>query len=182
MRLRHLFVIVTLAAAGCETTPNITTDSDPSADFSRYRTYNWVYTQVPQGMNPLVYERVRASIDRSLQARSYTPGDPGDFAVAFTLGRRDRVEVSDFGPYGGFYPGYGVGYRFGWARPYSSVDVRNVTDGTLAIDIYDVTTRRPVWHGVATQQIDPNRVEQADIDAAIDQVLARFPPQPAAAQ
>lgn len=183
MRMRHLLVVVALATvAGCESTPNITTDHDPSADFSRMRTYSWVYSAPPRGMNPLLYERVRASIDRSLQARSFTPGEPGDFAVAFTLGRRDRVEVNDFGPYGGFYPGWGAGYRFGWARPYSSVDIRNVTDGTLAIDIFDVSTRRPIWHGLATQQINPDRVDQALIDTAIDQVLARFPPQAAASQ
>lgn len=183
MRMRHLLVVVALATvAACESTPNITTDHDPSADFSRMRSYSWVYSAPPQGMNPLIYQRTRDSIDRSLQARGFTQAQPGDFAVAFTLGRRDRVEVSDFGPYGGFYPGWGVGFRGGWARPYSPVDIRNVTDGTLAIDLFDVSTRRPIWHGVATQQIDPSRVDQARIDAAVDQMLARFPPQAAASQ
>ncbi|RJF91113.1 DUF4136 domain-containing protein [Sphingomonas cavernae] len=165
--------------SACASTPTINYDHDPTADFSKYRTYSWVFTGVPQGMNPLAFQRVKASIDRSLAARSYTQASPGDFAIAFTLGARDRVEVSDYGPYSTFYPGWGIGYRYGWARPYSNVEVRNVTDGTLAVDIYDATTKKPIWHGTATQQITPGKVDQATIDTAVDSVLAKFPPPPA---
>ena len=48
------------------------------------------------------------------------------------------------------------------------------------IDIYDTTTRKPIWHGIATQQVDPNNVDQTVIDTAVDAVLAGFPPQPRA--
>ncbi len=174
MKARMLLLILIAGTSACTTTPNVHTDADPAANFAGYRTYNWVYTQVPQGMNPLMYERVRAAIDRSLAARSYTQGNPGDFAIAFTLGARDRVEVTDFGPYGpGFRP-YGWG---GWGA-YRNVDVRNVTDGTLAIDIYDVATKKPVWHGVATQEVSSSDLDSAKIQAAVDAVIAKFPPQP----
>lgn len=177
MKLRHLLIVATALAAGCATGPRVTTDADPAANFSGYRTYSWVVSSPPQGMNPIMYERIKASIDRSLAARAFTQGEPADFAIAFTVGARDRVEVTDYGPYATYYPGWGRGYRYGWAPVYNNVDVRNVTDGTLAIDIYDAGTRRPVWHGVATKEIRPERIEQADIDEAIDAVLDRFPPQ-----
>lgn len=176
MGIRYALVAATLLAAGCATTPDIKTDFDPAADFSRYRSYTWIYSQVPQGMNPLTFQRVKASIDRSLQSRSFTESANGDFAIAFTLGARDRVEVTDFGPYGAFYPGWGVGYRFGWAPVYHDVDVRNVTDGTLAVDIYDAGTKHPVWHGTATQEIGSTQVKQEELDAAVDALLAKFPP------
>lgn len=179
MRLRLLLLVGTLAATGCASTPEIRSDHDPSFDFTSLRTYSWVYSQPPSGMNPLVYQRVHDSIDRSLAARGFTQASPGDFAVAFTLGRRDRVQVTDFGPYGPFYPGWGVGFRRGWAWQYNQVDIRNVTDGSLAIDIFDVASRRPIWHGTATQEIRPGSVDQQLIDTAVDGVLARFPPQPA---
>ena len=177
--MRKLIFLAALALAGCETTPTINSDFDPSVNFAKYRTYSWVYSAPPTGMNPLNYERIRASIDRSLMSRGYTQADPGDFAVAFTVGRRDRVEVHDYGPYGGFYPGWGYGYRWGWAPMYRQVDVRNVTDGSLAIDFYDTGTKHPIWHGTATKEIYPGRsVSQAEIDQAVDGVIARFPPQP----
>jgi hypothetical protein len=170
---RGLALGAALALAACASTPDVKTDFDAAADFSRYHSYSWVYTGTPQGMNPLMFERVRASIDRSLGAR-FSQGQPGDFAIAFTLGRRDRVEVTDFGSYGPYYR------RWGWGPGYQNVDVRNVTDGKLVIDIYDVATRKPVWHGVATQEINSTKVDPAMIDAAVDSVLAKFPPAPAA--
>jgi hypothetical protein len=165
---------VVLALAGCTASPQVKTDFDPSADFSRYHSYSWAYTGTPQGMNPLMFERVHASIDRALAARSYSQGNPGEFAVAFTLGRRDSVQVTDFGPYGPYYA------RWGWGGAYRDIDVRNVTRGTLVIDIYDTATKKPVWHGIATQEINPDKIDPSGIDTAVDAVIAKFPPVPGA--
>lgn len=172
--VRGAIIGAALAVAGCTSSPTIKTDYDQTVDFSRFHSYVWALNAAPRGMNPLLFQRVQASIDRSLATRGFTPaaaGSSGDFAVAFTLGRRDSVQVTDLGPYGPFYRGWG------WAGA-RNVDVRNITDGTIVIDIYDVATRQAVWHGVATQQINPDRIDQAQVDTAIDSILARFPPQP----
>lgn len=166
-----LMFAAALVLTGCVTTPTIRTDFDQTVDFNRFRSFSWVFSAPPRGMNPLVFQRVRDSIDRTLQQR-FTPGNPGEFAVAFTIGRRDTVEVTDFGVYGSFYRSWG----WGGGRA-SNLDVRTVSNGTLIIDIYDTATRRPVWHGIASQQINPNRPPSlAQIDSAVAQVLARFPP------
>ncbi len=165
---------VLLLLASCATTPDVKVDADPSANLGAYRTYSWVYSDAPRGMNPLMYQRVRQSIDTYLAGRGYSQASPGDFAVGFTLGARDKVEVDDFGPYGGFYPGYGMGYRWGWAAPYSTTEVRNVTEGTLAIDIYDTASKKPVWHGAASQNVGSTPVTQEQIDVAVSSVLSKF--------
>jgi hypothetical protein len=175
----RLSFLLVLALSSCETGPNVQTDFDRAADWTRYHTYTWIYQAAPRGMNPLAYERVRDGIDRQLQAQGFRPGDPGDFAVAFTIGKRDRVEVTDFGPYGPYYsPGWRGGYWghswSGWGG--SNVDVRTITEGTLVIDFYDVQTRRPIWHGRATQDIGSGPVDQTTIDQAIVAVLKEFPP------
>ena len=174
--------VTLLLLTACASGPDVKVDVDPSANMSGYRTYSWTYHDTPRGMNPLAYQRVRQSIDANLASRGFTQADPGDFAVGFTLGARDKVEVTDFGPYGPFYPGYGYGRGFhgGWAAPYSNVEVRNVTEGTLTIDIYDTGTKRPVWHGVATQNIG-STVTQDQIDLAVSSVLAKFAAGPTAA-
>jgi hypothetical protein len=166
---KRAFLLAGLLALGaCASTPQVNYDADPSANFASYRSYSWTYTAAPQGMNPLVYQRVRSSIDGALAAKGMTQANPGDFAVGFTLGRRDRVEVTDFGSYGPYYRGWG-----GWGR---DVDVRNVTDGTLTIDIYDTRTKQPVWHGVATQEVNSKSADASTIDTAVRAVLANFPP------
>lgn len=176
MAHKLLAVLSALALYACATEPKVKVDSDPATDFSRYRTYSWAYAAAPQGINPLNQERVKTAIDRVLASRGYTQAQPGDFAIGYTLGARDKVKVTDLGPYGAFYPGYGFGFRRAWAAPYSNVDVRNVTEGTLAIDIYDVQTKRPVWHGLASKELSADGADPADIDAAVTSLLAKFPP------
>jgi len=173
MAYPRLAIAACLALSACADTPRINTDFDPATDFSRYHSYSWVYTAVPQNMDPVLFEKLRASIDRSLHAHGFTLGSPGDFAVAFTVGRRDRVEVSDFGSYGPFY-------GYGWGPHYHDIDVRQVTSGSLVIDIYDTQTHKPIWHGIATQDVTPGKVDQAKIDSGVDAVLASFPPGPGA--
>ena len=106
--IRRIFVTgLLLALAGCATTPRVNYDADPAANFASYRSYSWASINVPQGMNPLLFQRVKASIDTALAARGYSQADPGEFAIGFTLGARDRVEVTDFGPYATYYRPWG---------------------------------------------------------------------------
>jgi hypothetical protein len=177
MKLRTLILAGAFALGACESKPTIKFDADPSADFAAYHSYSWAYSQAPRGMNPLLYQRVRDSIDRALAARGFTQSALGEFAVGFTLGKRDRVEVTDFGAYGGYYRGWG-GWGWGGYHGYNHYDVRNVTDGTLMIDIYDTATKKPVWNGTATQEISSDGASQATIDAAVVAVLGNFPPPP----
>lgn len=170
---RRAFVMgLVLVLGGCATTAKINYDADPSANFSSYKSYSWASATTPQGMNPLIFQRVKTAIASTLATRGYSEGSPGEFAVGFTLGSRDRVQVTDFGSYGAFYRPWG-----GWGG-YNNVDVRNVTDGTLTIDIYDTRTKQPVWHGTATQEVSSKAPDQAKIDSVVAAVLANFPPPP----
>jgi len=176
--MRHILLVIGLALAACAATPTVRFDRDPTADLSRYRTYSWAYQAMPPGGNQLVLNRVKSSIDRQLAARGYTETASGDFAIGFTLGARDKVEVSNMGAYQGFYPGYGFGYRRGWAFAYDPVQVRNIREGMLAIDIYDAASKRPVWHGLATQEVGRDGASDKVIDGAVAALLANFAPPP----
>ncbi len=168
---------LSLALAGCATTynPRFTTDAAPGFSPSAYRTYSWAFQRPPSGMNPLLYERLRADFDRAFAARGYSRVDSGgDMIVGFTVGARDRVETTDWGPVGPYYPGWGRGYRYGWAFPYRDIDVRTVTRGSLALDVFDGRTNRPVWHGVASRDIDERRVPEQLIANAVTGLVDRF--------
>ncbi len=80
--------------------------------------------------------------------------------------------------------GYSTGYpgHWGWGAAYhccqSDTQVRQYTTGMLAIDIFDVSERRPVWHGVATKSINESDREDmnATIRDAVAVILGGFPP------
>jgi hypothetical protein len=196
--MRKIPLALLLLVSACTTYPRVRTDFDPSANFATYHSYTWIPVDVPRGMNPLMFRRIQGSIDHVLQARGYTSATPGDFAVAFTVGERDRVESSPgwgwgwgygsgWGWGGGWAGGWGYGGGWGWGGPWGPAwnwgwggsDVYTVTDRSLIVDIYDVPTKRAVWHGTITRTTWPeSEVDYAKLDVAVNTLLAAFPPQP----
>lgn len=170
-------VCATMVIAACTTTPKVQYDADPSANFSTYRTYSWAYQTLPSGANPLISQRIVSAVDNALAAKGYTKSGAGDFAIGFTVGSRDRVEVNQLGGWGPYYRPWG-----GWGGYGGSVDVRNVTDGTLTLDVYDVKSKAAVWHGTATAEITSKSASEAYLTSTVQAVLANFPPPPAVAK
>ena len=132
--------------------------------------------------NPLLETRIMSSIETSLQAKGYSlieNLDAADFAIAFTVGSRDEIKVDSYpsmsagysrwGGWGGGYYGYGYG---------TETTVREYTKGMLAIDIFDVGERRPVFHGRAEKTINESDREDVagTIQAAVDSIMVAFPP------
>lgn len=165
-------------------------DYDRSADFASYRTYAFISDHpmvrapdTPPG-SPLLEGRLMRITDDNLQGKGFTKvSDPesADFAVSFTVGARDKIRVNSYPePYRPYYGGWGA-----WGAPYyggymgtSNVDVQQYTEGTLAIDIFDVNQHKPVWHGIATKRITDSMRRNPDesLTEIVDEILTRFPP------
>ncbi len=190
---RTFFAVgLSLLVTACATIPNIVTDSDPAQDFSSYSKFAWASDNPmiavgDHNVSGLVQKEIADSIKTTLASRGYqyvTDVQSADFAISYTVGARDKVSVST-------YPDFFFADRLNWGwgnqyfRPYRStipVDrtvVRNYTEGTLSIDIYDVTRKSPVWHGKGEKRLSRKEMKGEDIDILTDvqAILAGFPPQ-----
>ena len=182
------FVIAAIFLSACAT-PGFEAkhDYDDTIDFAGYQTFSWI-SQNPMNIgvttvapSPLLEPRIMSSLERALVAKGYRyvkqPND-ADFVVSFTVGARDEIRVDS-------YPATGGGYyrRGGWGGAYygygTETRVRQYTKGTLAVDIFSVQQRRPVWHSFVTKKIteDDRDNQSATIDAAVAAIIAGFPPQ-----
>ena len=187
--MRAFPLIAALLLAACQTA-NVQTDFDPAAPFAAYRTYSWLPSEVPRGMNPIMFRRVKESIDRSLAARGYTQAEPADFAITFTLDEEEYTRVEDYGwstgwgwrGWGAWRGGWGCCWGTGWGPFYPAIDVYTVRERSIIIDIYDGKTRAAAWHGVVRRESASRRYDAARLDKAVDAVLAEFPPQPTASR
>lgn len=171
---------ITLALNACETL-RVGSDYDRTADFAGYRSFSWLPRQDYGTRNPLIVERAREAIQSELRKKGYVysaDSGPADFAVDFTIGSQERVNVSTYPPpYAGPWYWYGPrwwGYRY-WG---TGVDVHRYREGTLAIDMFDAKTDKPVWHGWARKPLTRTDLEHSDVSIpeAVDAVLATFPP------
>jgi Domain of unknown function (DUF4136) len=173
-------VLLCLSATACETF-NTKTDYDTAADFSNYHTFSWVskspLVSKPPEVSPLAEGRIMRAVSNDLTAKGFRfVDDPAkaDFVVAFTIGARQQVRVTS-NPYAARY---GAG-PYMWGRPYyQDIDVREFTQGRLAIDIFDVKRQQPVWHGHATKSISSSDQKNAEalINQAVAAILKSFPP------
>ncbi|MEZ5557690.1 MAG: DUF4136 domain-containing protein [Pseudomonadales bacterium] len=180
MRYSTLGILISiLLTTGCESVKT-RTDHDPSIDFSTYHSFAWVSDDmslsVQHDISPLTGERIRKSVAATLTGKGFAFTEDrtaADFLVGFTVGSRDRVRVD-----ANAYPvGFAGPYR--WGRTYyQDIDVRNYTEGRLAIDVFDVRLKRPVWHGFATKSLSVRDREDPEglIGRAVTGILADFPP------
>ena len=189
-RNKHL-LLVTLAVvlAACASTFEATYDHDRNHDFSSYQTFAWISEHpmvVAEGVgvvNPLLETHVMSAMERGLRAKGFRlvqNPEAADFVIAFTVGSREKIRVDSYPTMAGGY--YAVGPR-GWGGAYygyagTETTVRQYTKGMLAIDIFDVKERRPVWHAVATKTIHDKDREQIveTVNAAVNSILGGFPP------
>ncbi|WP_439105534.1 DUF4136 domain-containing protein [Congregibacter sp.] len=189
MTRTFLAIFVVLAIAGCSSNPPVI-DYDSSIDFSGYRTYAFISdhplmrAEGAPPISPLLEGRLMRITEDSLNAKGFrivANPEEADFAIGYTSGSRDKIKVNSYPePYRPYYGGWGWGgsYYGGAYGGGSNVDVQQYTEGTLAIDIYDVTEHKPAWHGVATKRItdDMRRNPGEALTEIVNEILAGFPP------
>jgi hypothetical protein len=175
--LPRLFLLMLVALlAGCVSTPRITSDTDPSADFSRYRTFAF-HTPLAvesRGYATPASTTMRAAARREMEARGYVYDERSpDLLVninAYLSERTDVYSVPEM--HYGMYYSYRANAYF--AVPYWSerANVRRYTEGTLNIDLVDADARRLVREGVAVGRM--SRLQPAERSARIQQTIAEI--------
>lgn len=185
-----LISFASILVAGCATGFKATHDHDSSHDFSGYQTFAWISEnpmkvgQTVQSPNPLLQPRIMNAVEAALAAKGYRQVEEpknADFVLSFTIGSREKISVNS---YPSMSMGYSTGYpgHWGWGAAYhccaTDTQVRQYTTGILAIDIFDVEERRPVWHGAASKTINEKDRENIEmtVKAAVDAILGGFPP------
>jgi hypothetical protein len=187
MKTTHRFGAWLLAAcalvllAGCATGPRISTDSDPEADFSRYRT--WAFYQPiameQSGYSTFMTERIRADVRREMEARGYAYDEKSpDLRVNFQGVVQEKTDVYSM-PRSDVQYFYSYRARSYYAVPfwYDETQVNKYTEGTLTVDLVDAARNRLVWTGAAIGRVTRKAPQEraADVDRAISEIFLRYP-------
>jgi len=90
-------LLLALALQGCESAPNVRSDYDKSADFGKYRTYNFVTRPSTDkgGYSSLTTQQLEAAVGAEMQKRGYTrvPGSRSRSPPLRNEGRAARCGV-----------------------------------------------------------------------------------------
>jgi hypothetical protein len=184
--LTALSIGLTLALGGCSSSSPIESayDYNRQVDFTGYRTYAFIsenpmsVSQAQGAVNPMLQGRLMESIRIAMNAKGYSEVqdvEAADMAIGFTVGSRDQIKVDTYPS--SFQTGYSRrGYYYGYNYG-TETRVRQYTEGQLAVDVFDVASHTPAFHGVASKKISDSdrKNQQAVLNAIATEALSGFP-------
>jgi len=174
-----LFSIILLSS--CEPALTVTNDYDKTANFTQFKTFRIVkLEQQYQAVSQFNQTRIINAVRANMLSKGFTESENADMLVNIVtiLKNKQQVTANTYGY------GYGGGYRpYAWGGGNSSttVNVTDYIDGSLIIEVVNSTTSKLVWEGIGNKQIDaPSNNPDQTIPAAVNKIMATFPPGQAA--
>jgi len=149
----------------------VKTDYSHSADFSRYKTYSWIKVKA----DPLWEDRIMQAADRELSAKGLVlvPAG-GDLGVAAFGSTREQPTLTTF------YDSFGGGWFWhGFGDGIATTTVENTPIGTLVVDMFDNSTKKLIWRGIASDALSgkPEKDEKK-MEKEVEAMFKHFPPKP----
>jgi hypothetical protein len=174
-----------MTVVGCSRV-EVSQDYPAGTDYSGISSYAWASDiQKKSGDvrvdSPLMVERIRTALDRSLSARGFLKKSrtEADVLVRYRFEIRQKIRSDDVS--GGVGFGYGTGGRGGGIVFSSGADIQTYDEGLLAIDLLLADTEALIWRGYATFPAPTHSTPEettARINEAVEKTLAQFPPAP----
>jgi hypothetical protein len=182
-KFRNLIIFsAVFCFAGCASGPNVRSDYDPGADFSSYKTYDFVKGAGPDYGNVQSFftKYVIAAVTIEMESRGYTKSRDPDLLINFNAILDDKIRVSTTpAPMAGGYYGYRGGYYSSWGGYGYATEthVSQYTEGTFNIDIIDAKRSQLVWEAVGVGRITDKKLKDVEgtVRNAVPVYFANYP-------
>jgi Domain of unknown function (DUF4136) len=181
-----LMVIVLMGSSIAAFAGNVQTDYDHTVNFSQYNTYSWGQVQTS---NPFFVTRIQQAVNKQLQAKGWTLMPTGGSVTVFATDNiHNQQQVQTMydnmgGGWGGGWGWGGWGWGGGWGNPGLGTATTTTTNqqvSNLVIDLFDGTSKKLLWRGMATENLSSNDNRNTSmVDGDINNMFKSFPPKPA---
>jgi len=144
---------------------SIQTDYDHSFNLARLKTYDF-HQQTrkpgdPLAASPMNDRRIHNALDSQLRTNGFANSASGqpDFLIAYFVTTRKGLDIRH--------------NRFGLLQRMGSIDVNQVTEGSIVVVFTDSTTKQEVWRGFVSGTIDPKDLDK-DVNKGIAKLVQKF--------
>jgi hypothetical protein len=146
------------------------------ADFTAYKTYQWVSIASAQHLDALTADQLVGTLDVELAKKGLkkSPSDKPDLYIGYQVALANKKQLDHY-EIGDAYqpPAEATTGTPGETAP-------AVHSGPLVLYMFDATKNKLVWWGISPKAIDadagPDK-KQKHMDAAIAKLLKNYPPQ-----
>ena len=174
MKLINLAVLMSLGGAALA--QDVQFDYNRAANFSAYKTYNWIdYRRVDPG-DQLLDQDIKRAVDAQLAGKGLQRVESGgDLIVGYQAGISQEKEFDSIGA-----GGWGWGGPFGlgnWGN--TRVTTSTIDIGKLTIGLFDPAGEQLVWRGAASKTLniskDPDK-NYRNLEKAVAKLFRNYPP------
>lgn len=135
--------------AGCNAF-NVGYDYDRTANFSGFRTFNFSPTlKLP--VSQLDEQRIKSAVAYQMQARGMQLSDNPELVVDMFLKTKKVTSATEMTtyPFAGPWP-------YGWGGGFSTsqIDFNSYLNGTLFIDVVDISKKQLIWQGTISKAFE----------------------------
>jgi hypothetical protein len=172
MKLINLTAFLCLGVAAFA--QDVQFDYDRSANFSAYKTYQWVdYKRVDVG-DQLLDRDIKRAVDEQLAGKGLRRVESGgDLVVGYQASISQEKEFDSLGS------GWGGGPWWGPWGGDTRVTSSTIDIGKLVIGLFDPATKQLVWRGSAAKTLDikkdPDK-NYRNLDKAMAKLFKNYPP------
>ena len=156
-----------LCLAGAVLGQDVHYDYDRGANFSVYRTYQWVELKTGQASDQLMDQNIRRAVDEQLAGKGLQRVDHGgDLKVAYHAGMNREKQFN----------GFSSGPRW---NGFGQVNTSTIEIGKLVVDVYDAARNQLVWRGDAEKTLDIKKDPEKNfrnLERAMAKLFKNYPP------
>ena len=141
------------------------TDYDHSFNLARLKTYDFYQQERkpgdPLAASPINDRRIHDALDGQLRAHGFvnnTSARP-DFLVAYFVTTQKGLDIRD--------------NRMGILQRMGSINVNQVTEGTIVVIFVDSSTQQEVWRGFVSGTINPKSLDK-DVNKGVAKLIEKF--------
>jgi hypothetical protein len=142
---------------------SIQTDYDHTFPLAKLRTFNFIQQERgpkdPLAASPINDRRIHDALNSQLTQNGFTESSQADFLIGYVVTTKQALDIQD--------------NRYGWLQRRGTIDVEQLTSGTLIVVFVDARTNQEVWRGYATGTINPKNLNN-DVNKAVTKLVQKF--------
>ena len=170
--MKHITLTILACVGAVAFAQQVRFDYDRSANFSAYKTYQWMDQKTIDPGDQLLDRDIKRAVDQQLVGKGLQRvNNGGDLQVSY------QGTISQEKQFDGF--GWGPHEWGGWGN--GRVTTSTIEVGTLVIELFDSGTRQLVWRGAASKTLDiskdPDKNYQK-LEKAMAELFKNYPPHP----
>lgn len=187
-----IILLLAVLLASCEGV-KVTNQWDKELDFNQFKTYSLYPWDTHNSLiiNDYDKQTILTAIMSEMDKRGYQHIEKdGELIVSAFVIIENKTSVEAYTNHYGGWAGYGGGwgyhgrmgyYGYGYGPSYSTTTVyeNNYDQGTLIIDIFNLSNKKLIWQGIGSAEVT-NDMEKRDrrLPTSITSIFRRYPVTP----